>query len=111
MRILSVLGVAVVVLVALPAAASAQCSAPSVDRLCISKIHVYFGDTNDIPRRAILADKPSQLPTPAAIEPAPIDCGMIKRPDPQFKSAMPIVTPDPKIGLPMKIIRPPACKG
>jgi hypothetical protein len=41
--------------------------------------------------------------------PEPTDCKMVKRVDPAFKSAMPVVTPDPKLALPMKIVPVPSC--
>jgi hypothetical protein len=41
--------------------------------------------------------------------PEPTDCGMVRRVDPNFKSAMPVVTPDPKLALPMKVVAVPSC--
>ena len=41
--------------------------------------------------------------------PEPTDCGMVKRVDPNFKSAMPVVTPDPKLALPTKVVAVPSC--
>lgn len=41
--------------------------------------------------------------------PEPTDCGMVKPVDPNFKSKMPVVTPDPKLALPMKIVPVPSC--
>ena len=41
--------------------------------------------------------------------PEPTDCGMVRRVDPNFKSAMPVVTPDPKLALPMKVVVVPSC--
>src|SRR5215470_19290081 len=38
------------------------------------------------------------------LAPEPTDCKMVKRVDPNFKSKMPVVTPDPKLALPMKIV-------
>jgi hypothetical protein len=43
------------------------------------------------------------------IIPEPMDCGMVKPVDPNFKSKMPVVTPDPKLALPMKIVPVPSC--
>jgi hypothetical protein len=45
------------------------------------------------------------------IEPSiPADCKMVKPVDPQFKSAMPVVTPDPHLKLPMSIVAVPDCR-
>ena len=41
--------------------------------------------------------------------PEPTDCGMVKRVDPNFKSKMPVATPDPKLALPMKVVPVPSC--
>jgi len=41
--------------------------------------------------------------------PEPTDCGMVRRVDPNFKSAMPVVTPDPKLALPTKVVAVPSC--
>jgi hypothetical protein len=38
------------------------------------------------------------------------DCKMVKPVDPQFRSAMPVVTPDPRLKLPMRIVHVPDCK-
>jgi hypothetical protein len=35
---------------------------------------------------------------------------MVKRVDPEFKSAMPIGKPAPNVQLPMRIVKLPACK-
>ena len=34
---------------------------------------------------------------------------MVRRVDPSFKSAMPVVTPDPKLALLMKVVAVPSC--
>jgi len=45
------------------------------------------------------------------IEPSiPADCKMVKPVDPQFRSAMPVVTPDPRLKLPMSIVPVPDCR-
>ena len=74
--------------------------------------HLVFGAQKDIPRK-----KPVQ-PLNHSVNPVPpivmgsnpIDCGIVKRVDPKFKSVTPIVKPDSKVQLPMKTIQPPACK-
>jgi hypothetical protein len=43
------------------------------------------------------------------VVPVPTDCGMVRRVDPNFKSAMPVVTPDPKLALPIKVVAVPSC--
>jgi hypothetical protein len=62
---------------------------------------------------SLVAQKGAIAPRPTIfvldVVPEPIDCGMVRRVDPNFKSAMPVVTPDPKLALPMKVVAVPSC--
>jgi hypothetical protein len=43
------------------------------------------------------------------IEPAPIDCKMVKPVNPDFRSNMPVAMPNPKLAFPMKVVPVPSC--
>ena len=62
---------------------------------------------------SLAAQKGAITPTPMIfvldVLPEPTDCRMVRRVDPNFKSAMPVVTPDPKLALPMKVVVVPSC--
>ena len=62
---------------------------------------------------SLVAQKAAIAPRPMIfvldVVPEPTDCGMVRRVDPNFKSAMPVVTPDPKLALPMKVMVVPSC--
>jgi hypothetical protein len=40
----------------------------------------------------------------------PIDCAMVKRVDPNFRSNMPVITPDPNVHYPMPVMKPVSCE-
>jgi hypothetical protein len=116
MRTGVILAVAVLLLIVTPTAGRAQAQfgapPPGGRSLGPTTFHMDFRAQKDI-----LSKKPVQplnhsvnpVP-PVVIGSNPIDCGIIKRVDPRFKSVMPIVKPDPKVQLPMKTIQSPACK-
>ena len=62
---------------------------------------------------SLVVQKGAITPTPMIfvldVLPEPTDCGMVRRVDPNFKSEMPVVTPDPKLALPMKVVVVPSC--
>jgi hypothetical protein len=113
MRTRAILAVAVLSLIVGPRTAGAQCRA--FGEACSgsgkSTFHVDFGTQKDLPKKPVQPLNHSMNPVPPNVTGSnPIDCGMIKRIDPQFRSVMSIVKPDPKVQLPMKTIQPPACK-
>ena len=115
MRMGAILAVAVLFLIAVPRTAGAQCSTFSAGGACSGSgkptFHLDFRAQKAAPNKPAQPLNHSVNPVPPNVMGSnPIDCGMIKRVDPQFRSVMPIVKPDPKVQLPMKTIQPPACK-
>jgi hypothetical protein len=115
MRMGAILTVAVLLLIAVPRAARAQCSAFSVGGACAGSgkptFHLDFRAQKDTLQKPVQPLNHSVNPVPPVMAGSnPVDCGMIKRVDPQFKSVMPIVKPDPKVQFPMKTLQPSACK-
>ena len=57
---------------------------------------------------SMMAQKNAITPGPVIfvldVVPEPTDCRMVRRVDPTFKSAMPVLTPDRKLALPMKVV-------
>src|SRR4051812_3128039 len=47
---------------------------------------------------------------PASARPQPTDCKMVKPVDPQFKSKMPVITPDEKVKFRTPVVPVPSCK-
>jgi hypothetical protein len=97
-----------------PSAASAQCVRFSKEAPCEVRsgpfAHLDFGAGRQ-PDRKAPNSKGSQVVAPAKPEPShAIDCAMIEKPDAQFHSNMPIVTPDPKIKDSLRVIVVPPCK-
>ena len=88
---------------ALPGIAAAECNLFGGKPACSSAkpmFRVEFGAKAADPQFVIVQIEPSIA----------TDCKMVKRVDPQFKSAMPVVTPDPSLKLPMRIVHVPDCK-
>jgi hypothetical protein len=87
---------------ALPGTAAAECNLFGGKPSCssaTSMFRVEFGAK--VPQQFVIVQ----------IEPAiPADCKMLKPVDPQFRSAMPIVTPDAGLKLPMRIVPVPDCR-
>jgi hypothetical protein len=112
MRALAIVAVAVSLLV-LPKEASGQCSSSSTAGPCssLSVGNLDFRAQKDRPTKAVKPLSPPANPVPAVDAGVnPIDCGMIKPVDPRFKSAMPVLHPDPKVQLPTRIVQAPSCK-
>jgi hypothetical protein len=91
---------------ALPGIAAAECNLFGGTPSCSSAqgaFRVEFGaksaKTAPPPLMVIVQLEPSISP----------DCKMVKPVDPQFRSAMPVVTPDPGLTLPMRIVPVPDC--
>jgi hypothetical protein len=117
-RLGAILIVALLSLVAAPRTASAQCGPFSKGPACPTSTRPVlrgdFGLQKLAPKPAQPSSKRNWTDTQAIVQAhqdqTPIDCQIIKPVDPQFRSAMPVVSPDRNVRLPMRIIQPPACK-
>src|SRR5438876_11027701 len=115
MRLGTILALALLSLVAVPRTASAQCVAFLAGVACSPSTRPVFrgdfGPQNLAPKSPKQSPKRrsvASLPTaPAANEPTPIDCQMIKSVDPRFRSAMPVGLPDLNVPFPMLTIQAP----
>ena len=91
-------------------AVSAQCRALSPGVACAglvsSRIHADFRAPKPAPRKPITSVNPLPVEIKGS---SPVDCPMVKPIDPQFRSSMPIVRPDPNGKLTMRVISVPGC--
>jgi hypothetical protein len=106
-----------VALIGLPATARADCplfgagssaclSAKPLARADFAKMAAQNAEV----RQMTTAAKESLAAPAQPADVPPIDCRMVKPVDPQFKSAMPVITPDKGVKLPMSVVTVPSCK-
>ena len=103
MRALAIALVTALSALALPGIAAAECNLFGGKPACSSAkpmFRVEFGAKPADPQFIVVQIEPSIA----------ADCKMVKPVDPKFKSAMPVVTPDPSLKLPMRIVHVPDCK-
>jgi hypothetical protein len=109
-KLATLLVVVVALVVGGSTAASAQCLTFSPALPCAK--------TAPSPFRLDGSARKAPVPKPTQIEPASpsvrheaqgIDCQMIRTVDPKLRSAMPVITPDPKVELPAVVVQVPPC--
>jgi len=94
-----------------PLAAHADCTLFSADgsnrATAQSKVKVDFAKLAAANEQAqkMLAEAQRAM----AAHSVPTDCNMIKPVDPQFRSKMPVQTPDPDVKLPIQTVPIPSC--
>jgi hypothetical protein len=85
-------------------AGSAACPSTKLTRPDFAKMAALNAEV----RQMTAAAKQALVATSQSAD-VPTDCRMVKPVDPQFKSAMPVITPDKDVKLPMKIVTVPSC--
>jgi hypothetical protein len=108
----AILAIAAVSLFLAPQDAQAQCAGVSCANL--PKPNLQFSFVVPEPKQEVkprtAPPQPVAPPAPVENAPIPIDCKMVKPPDPKFHSSMPVVRPDPNVEFTMKIVIVPPCK-
>ena len=100
-----------------PEAVSAQCVSFSKDIPCLAQTgplnRVDFGAVKPQPKQS-QSTKPqpsTPVPAPVKVEPAPaIDCAMVKKPDSQFHSNMPVIRPHPGVHYTLRVVPVAPCR-
>ena len=103
MRVVAKVASAAILLAAFSATTHAQKIKPG--------LWVSFGGPSKPPVQGKFAKPLSQSPPREPNHtPAPIDCKMVRHPDPAFHSAMPVAKPPADVKFTMRVIPAPACK-